>query len=129
MTHPLPVELPSHQIAVYFDGGCPLCAKEIGYYQRLDQAQHVQWVDISRPNASCPIGFDQTTLLQRFHVKDLKTRQVVHGAAGFARLWCALPQPWRFIGHIASWAPVTGLLELGYRFTLTIRPFLVKLFR
>lgn len=114
------------QVAVYFDGGCPMCAKEIAYYQRLDTRQQVHWVDVAGPNPSCPVGYDQQALLARFHVKDLATDTIYDGAAGFARLWRAMPTPWRQVGAIASFTPITWLLELGYRVTLKARPMLVK---
>ena len=114
------------QIAVYFDGACPMCAKEIAYYRRLDTAQRVQWVDVAGPNPSCPIGYDQQTLLARFHVKDMQTGQIYDGAAGFAKLWTAMPAPWKRLGTAASLAPITWLLELGYRLTLKVRPILAK---
>ena len=113
-------------IAVYFDGGCPMCAKEIAHYQKLDTAGHVQWVDIAGPNPSCPIGYEQSTLLARFHVKELDTGRMLDGAAGFVRLWRAMPAPWRQLGVVASWPPVTWLLELGYRVTLRLRPVMTR---
>lgn len=117
------------KLAVYFDGACPMCAKEIAYYQRLDRDHHVQWVDVAGPNPVCPIGYDQATLLARFHVKELETDRIYHGAAGFVRLWRAMPAPWKQIGTIASWAPITWLLEMGYRITLKLRPLLTSPWR
>lgn len=117
---------PAPKIAVYFDGGCPMCAKEIAYYQRLDKAQQVQWVDVAGPNPSCPVGYDQQTLLARFHVKEIATGHIYDGAAGFARLWQAMPAPWRQLGSVASLSPITWLLELGYRITLKVRPMIAK---
>ncbi len=116
------------EIAVYFDGGCPMCATEIAYYQRLDTAQRVQWIDVAEPNAHCPIGYDQQTLLARFHVKDLHTSQIYDGAAGFAKLWQAMPTPWKQLGAVASLTPITWLLELGYRVTLKVRPYIATRF-
>ena len=104
-----------------------MCAKEIAYYRRLDSDQRrVQWIDVAGPNPSCPIGYDQQMLLARFHVKDLTTDRIYDGAAGFAKLWQAMPSPWRQLGAIASVAPITWMLELGYRLTLKVRPMLAK---
>jgi predicted DCC family thiol-disulfide oxidoreductase YuxK len=119
---------PPAEVAVYFDGSCPMCSKEISYYQGLDKASRVQWIDVSGENPSCPIGFDQRTLMERFHVKDLAKDQIHHGAAGFTRLWCALPQPWHILGKICSFAPITWALELGYILTLKVRPLLARRF-
>jgi predicted DCC family thiol-disulfide oxidoreductase YuxK len=113
-------------IAVYFDGGCPMCAKEIAYYRRLDTRNRVQWVDVAGPNPSCPVGYDQQTLLARFHVQDVATGKYYDGAAGFARLWQVMPAPWQQLGIFASLAPMTWLLELGYRITLKVRPIIAK---
>lgn len=115
-------------ISVYFDGGCPMCAKEIAYYQGLDKGHRVEWIDVAGPNPSCPIGYDQQRLLARFHVKDLATGQIYDGAAGFARLWRAMPTPWKQLGAVASMPPITWILEIGYRLTLKVRPLLAKRF-
>lgn len=103
-----------------------MCAREIAYYQRLDTTGNVQWIDVAGPNPSCPVGYDQQTLLARFHVKDLESSRVYDGAAGFARLWKAMPTPWRQLGHVASFPAMTWLLELGYRITLKVRPLLAR---
>jgi predicted DCC family thiol-disulfide oxidoreductase YuxK len=116
------------EVVVYFDGSCPMCSKEIQYYKGLDKDSRILWENVAGDNPSCPIGYDQATLMQRFHVKDMTTGEVLHGAAGFARVWCALPSPWRVLGKIASLAPVTWVLERGYRLTLKLRPMIARRF-
>jgi len=113
-------------IAVYYDGACPMCDKEIAYYRKLDTAGRVKWIDVAGPNPSCPIGYDQSTLLARFHVKELATDRMFDGAAGFARLWLAMPAPWRQFGMVAALPPVTWLLDWGYWMTLKIRPLMTR---
>jgi len=120
------IDAAQSEIAVYFDGGCPMCSKEIAYYQGLDTQNRVHWVDVATENPSCPIGYEQQALLARFHVKEIASDRMLSGAAGFARLWCAMPQPWRAAGLVASVPPVTWLLELGYRLTLKIRPLIAS---
>ncbi len=118
----------TQEVAVFFDGGCPMCTKEIAYYRRIDTGCRVLWEDAASDNPSCPVGYDKETLLKRFHVKDLRTGQIYDGAAGFAHLWCALPQPWRSAGQVAKITPVTWLMEMGYLVTLRIRPFIARHF-
>ena len=116
------------ELVVYFDGGCPMCSKEINYYQRIDTDSKIAWEDVSDPVAICPLGYDRGTLLKRFHVKETSSGRIFSGAAGFARLWCALPGSWRIAGKIARIPGVTWLLEQGYVLTLRVRPWLVRRF-
>ena len=30
---------------VFYDGGCPLCRREIAHYRRIDSAERLRWVD------------------------------------------------------------------------------------
>lgn len=112
-------------LSVFFDGACPLCRREIAYYQRLDASQRIEWVDVSRRGVSCPGGYCAQDLLKRFHVRTAAGR-MYSGAAGFARLWCALPGMWRYVGHVASWPPITLVLELAYRAFLPLRPWMQR---
>ena len=34
------------QVTLFWDGGCPLCRREIAYYKTLDANGQVDWVDI-----------------------------------------------------------------------------------
>jgi len=58
----------------------------------------------------------------------LTSGKIFHGAAGFARVWCVLPAPWRVLGKIATFAPVTWIMEIGYRLTLKVRPMIARRF-
>lgn len=112
-------------LTVFFDGACPLCQREIAYYQRLDTAQRVAWVDVSGTDAACPDGYCQQDLLKRFHVRTPEGRWL-SGAAGFAHLWLHLPGVWRYLGRVASWGPITWVLERAYRAFLPVRPWLQR---
>ena len=115
-------------LTVFYDGACPLCQREIAYYQQLDQAGRVHWVDVSASDAVCPNGYCQVDLLKRFHVQCAQGR-LYSGAAGFARMWLELPGLWRYAGQVAMWPPVTALLELGYRAFLPLRPTMQRMAR
>ena len=114
------------ELVVYFDGGCPLCDREIAFYRTLDQAGKIHWEDVSTEAASCPVGLDRETLLKRFHVKDLITGEIHSGASGFARLWCSLPGIWRHLGKVAQIPVICSVMEWGYIQTLKIRPWLAR---
>ena len=111
---------------VYFDGSCPLCRAEIGYYQRKDQYSALCFVDISEPGGIPPEGITQERALKRFHVRASDGR-VLSGAAAFVEVWTRLPR-WRWAARLAGLPGVTPLLEVGYRLFLPIRPYLSKAF-
>jgi predicted DCC family thiol-disulfide oxidoreductase YuxK len=43
-------------VTVWFDGGCPLCRREIAFMRRLDRRGRIDFVDVSSGNAvaDCP---------------------------------------------------------------------------
>ena len=38
----------NNQVTVYFDGSCPLCRREIGFYKNSVGADLILWEDVSR---------------------------------------------------------------------------------
>ena len=111
---------------VYFDGSCPLCRAEIGYYQRKDQYSALCFVDISETGGIPPEGITQERAMKRFHVRASDGR-VLSGAAAFVEVWTRLPR-WCWAARLAGLPGVTPLLEVGYRLFLPIRPYLSKAF-
>ncbi|MFM9828544.1 MAG: thiol-disulfide oxidoreductase DCC family protein [Sphingomonas sp.] len=110
------------QLTVWFDGGCPLCRREIALMQRLDRAGAIDFVDVASGDASCPI--DRAELLQRFHARE--DGMVLSGAAAFAAMWRAIPVL-RPFGLAARHPWVLALLDHAYRRFLRIRPGLQRL--
>ena len=111
---------------VYFDGSCPLCQEEIGYYRRKDQAGALCFVDVSETGAVTPEGITQQRAMERFHVHASDGR-VLSGAEAFVEVWTRLPK-WRWAERAASLAGALVGLELGYRMFLQVRPFISRLF-
>lgn len=111
---------------VYFDGSCPLCRAEIGYYQRKDQDRALCFVDISETGAVPPDGITQERAMERFHVRASDGR-VLSGAAAFVEVWTRLPR-WRWVASAASLPGVLIGLEWGYRFFLPVRPIISRFF-
>ena len=110
---------------VYFDGSCPLCRREISYYQAQVGAQTISFVDVSSPDAELGPGLERAQSLARLHVRQ-RDGQLVSGAAAFASLWRALPR-FGWLARIARLPGVLLLLEAGYRGFLVVRPFIHRL--
>ena len=112
-------------LTVFYDGACPLCMREIGFYRRRAGASAIDWVDVSAVSGADPApGLSSCEALARFHVRDGEGR-LYSGARAFAMLWEALPS-FRWAGQIAQWPPVLWILERGYRLFLKVRPALQK---
>ncbi|MBR1086822.1 DUF393 domain-containing protein [Bradyrhizobium manausense] len=111
---------------VYFDGSCPLCRAEIGYYRRTDQDGALCFVDVSEPGAPVPDGVTQQRAMQRFHVRAGDGR-LLSGAAAFVEVWSRLPR-WRLAARVASLPGALAVLEFGYRIFLPVRPLISRQF-
>jgi len=113
------------QLTVWYDGGCPLCRREIALMQRLDRARAIDFVDVAEADGgSCPI--DRADLLARFHARE--DGVLLSGAAAFAAMWRAIPRL-RLLGLAARSPLVLAVLEHAYRAFLRIRPHLQRLAR
>lgn len=107
-------------LTLYYDGGCPVCTREIGFYQRRRGAERIRWVNLaSCEEAELGVGLSREDAYTRLHAR-WPGGQLVSGAAAFAALWQALPA-FRLAGRIAAWPGVVHLLEWGYRVFLKLR--------
>tara|TARA_R110000787_G_scaffold69621_8_gene154870 strand:- start:120 stop:521 length:402 start_codon:yes stop_codon:yes gene_type:complete len=111
---------------IFYDGGCPLCSREIAFYQRRQGATNIDWVDISHaPEGDIAPGLSKDRALARFHLL-LPDGQLVSGGAAFAHLWAALPG-FRPLGKAFLSRPLAGIIDRAYDLFLKIRPRLQRL--
>lgn len=100
-------------LIVWFDGGCPLCRREIAAMKRLDRAGRITFLDVASDATECPI--DRGALLARFHAQE--NGVLLSGAAAFAAMWRAIPllRPFglaarnRLVGSALEWLYVRFL--------------------
>jgi len=111
---------PSPELTVYYDGGCPVCRREIGAWRRAEGADRLAWVDASEQDAPLGDGLERGPALARMHVRDADGR-LIQGAAAFAAMWRAFPKT-RRLGRIAGSRAALLLLEPAYRVFLKVRP-------
>lgn len=114
-------------LTVFYDGSCPLCIREIGFYRRRQGADAVAWVDVSKAQANVAPGLSCSAAMARFHVQR-PDGALVSGGRAFAELWAVLPA-FAWIGRLFRSGPLGALLDLAYRASLPLRPRLQRLAR
>lgn len=78
-------------LTAFYDGGCPLCSKEIAHYRRVDRAGRVRFVDItSAPVELAAVGLDTATAMRRLHVLE-PDAGLLQGVPAFIAIWQRLP--------------------------------------
>eukprot|EP00946_MAST-07B_sp_MAST-7B-sp1_P004155 g4155.t1 len=110
------------RFTVLFDGGCPLCSKEIAHYQRLNAAAkppfgQVVFLDIveSEPvleDLLDQVGVTKQDAMRRMHVVTEDAR-VVKNADAFREMWARLPY-WRAIVPFCSIPGVMPAANYAY---------------
>lgn len=109
------------ELTVYFDGGCPICSREIAMYRNQEGADRCAWVDASScPEATFGPGLSREKALARIHVRRADGT-LVDGVRGFALLWQKLPR-FAWAGRIASLGPIPVVLDAAYAVFLRVRP-------
>lgn len=106
---------------VYYDGGCPVCRREIDVYRQGPGGDRLRWVDVScEPADRLGPDLDRAAALARLHVR-LPDGRLVSGAAAFATLWRSLPR-WRWLGYLLSTRPAVAVADVAYGLFLKVRP-------
>jgi len=113
------------ELTVWFDGGCPLCRREISLIKRLDSRGAIRFINVAEDQGGCPI--DRKDLLAKFHTRE-EGGPLLTGAAAFAAMWRQIPLL-RPLGLLARWRPALWLLDRAYGMFLRVRPALQKLAR
>jgi predicted DCC family thiol-disulfide oxidoreductase YuxK len=102
---------------VWYDGGCPLCVREIALMSWLDRRGAINFVDANDGQEICPM--DRSLLLSRLHASE--DGIIVSGAAAFAAMWRAIPVL-RPLGLLARNGWILAALERLYVSFLKVRP-------
>ena len=103
----------SGKTAVYYDGACPVCRREIALYRKM-VSDRIDWIDIEGLAAGqMPDGKDRSALLSRFHARSGAGEWHV-GIDAFAEIWRQVPIL-RRLAWLLAVQPTRGIAELGYR--------------
>jgi len=79
-----------YPLTVFFDGACPICAREIALMKRLDRRQRLAYCDFSRPDYdTASIGFAPSELGRVIHAR-WADGSVITGVDVFRAMWEAV---------------------------------------
>jgi predicted DCC family thiol-disulfide oxidoreductase YuxK len=80
----------AYVIEVFFDGGCPLCRREINLLRRWDQRGKIRFTDISSPDfQAAEVGKTDDVLMAQMHGR-LPDGTWLQGVEVFRRLYAAV---------------------------------------
>lgn len=103
----------SRKPIVFFDGGCPMCEKEINHYKKVDRLGKIEWVDITTsPEKLQEYDISLTSALERLHCINAYGEKV-SGVAGFLLIWDNLPY-YRRLAALVKLLHLDSPLELLY---------------
>jgi predicted DCC family thiol-disulfide oxidoreductase YuxK len=107
---------------VYYDGGCPVCSREVRFYQGRDGSDAFAWVDVAQADgAALGPGLSRDGAMARMHVRRADGT-LVSGAAAFAEIWRGMPDL-RWLGRLLAIPPFGVVAEIGYYLFLRARKF------
>ena len=120
------------KLTIFFDGGCPLCKREVDFLQSKNQKGYLSFIDINSSDFSLDFkyGISYKQAMERIHafksdgsvIKDIKVFQEAYSLIGMGWIYAPtkLPILDKFIEFIYGlWAK--------YRLKLTFRPSIEKL--
>ena len=113
-------------LRVFYDGKCPLCQREIAYYQRLTSTEPINWIDANEnPSQLKAAGITKAEALARLHAVSTKG-EIVSGVHAFHEIWKSLPR-FRLLAICLNFYPLQLLMGHLYEKFLHYRPTLQKI--
>jgi predicted DCC family thiol-disulfide oxidoreductase YuxK len=98
-------------LELFFDGECPLCAREVSMLMRLDKDARIVFTDIAAPGFRAPEGLDYATLMERIHAR--RGGKWYEGVEVFRQLYAEVG--FGAAVSLSRLPGINGALEFGYR--------------
>jgi predicted DCC family thiol-disulfide oxidoreductase YuxK len=102
----------NYDIEVFFDGGCPLCLREMNLLQRWDRRGKIRFVDISSADfQAAAVGATQEALMAQIHGR-LPDGTWLQGVEVLRRLYTAVG--FGPLVVLSRWPVIAQVLDWGY---------------
>jgi len=102
-----------HDLEVFFDGGCPLCRREIGLLQKWDRRRKIRFTDIDAPGFRAEdLGKSHEEFMSKIYGR-LRNGTWIQGVEVFRRMYGAVGFGW--IVAVTRWPGISHLMDAGYR--------------
>ena len=122
----------SAKLTIFFDGGCPLCKREVDFLKSRNQSGYLDFIDIDNSDFSLDLkyGITYKQAMERIHalksdgsvIKDIKVFQEAYSLIGLG--WIYAPTKFPIIDKFIDYIYI---LWAKYRLKLTFRPSIEKL--
>jgi predicted DCC family thiol-disulfide oxidoreductase YuxK len=111
--------------AIFYDGLCVLCSREIEHYRKQAGSEAFNFIDITSPDFTPEAyGVDPHAVHKVMHVKDT-TGQLHTGVDAFRAIWKELPK-YKFLYRWTNNKAAQFFMKLGYSGFVSIRPYLPR---
>lgn len=101
-----------YEVEVFFDGGCPLCVREVGLLRRWDRLEKIKFTDIDAADFQPKdVGKTYDELMDQMHGR-LPDGTLIRGVEVFRRLYSAVGLRW--LVAVSRWPIISQALDLGY---------------
>ena len=108
------------KITVFYDGACPLCAREVAKWRKAPFLCQVDWFDITGQDEELiRLGIDPAFALVELHTKT-DDGQIRTSIESYALLLSELAH-WRWLGKVISLPVVKSILKWVYDYLTKIR--------
>ncbi len=104
----------------FYDGACPVCAREVAWLRARPEGERLSWVDIATCDDEALGGLDRTQALARMHVR-LPDGTLLAGAAAFAVIWGSMGGWLGRLGRLVGHPLVRPVADVAYTGFLAVR--------
>tara|TARA_Y100001968_G_scaffold158772_1_gene145203 strand:+ start:425 stop:823 length:399 start_codon:yes stop_codon:yes gene_type:complete len=120
------------KLTIFFDGGCPLCKREIDFLQSRNHKGHLNFIDINSSDFSLDLkyGITYKQAMQRIHalksdgsvINDIRVFQEAYSLIGLGWIYAPTKVP-----ILDKFFEFIYVLWAKYRLKITFRPSIERL--